>query len=437
MIVYFRFKFIKIMKKLNLIYLLIGAILFGCQLNPSLSKSKLDIDRLSLIDEMIEKAIKKNKIPGAVALIAKDNEVVYKKAFGVKDPETGEKLKTDDIFRIASMTKAITSLGIIMLWEKAMIYSLDDPIDLYIPEFRTLKVLDNFNKKDSTYTSKPTNKKITIRNLLTHTSGMGYDEIGSSEIRAVIFKEKRKFMRNSVIAFSDEDITIGETIRGLAKLPLEFEPGVKWNYSNSIDVLGYLIEVVSGKTLDEFFKDEIFNPLGMDDTYFYLPEGKNSRLVKVQTKKEEKWVTFRHDRYNVNYPIEGAKKFYSGGAGLSSTAEDYFKFLSVFLNDGKYNDIQIIGKMTNKLLQLDQIAMITSDKHKGSHGLISTVVREEDLNKGNIGSAGTLHGGGYFNTKYFADPNEKVIGILLKQTRSISEHTSNKFNRLVFSSITQ
>ena len=203
MIVYFSLKFIKIMKKLNLIYLLIGAILFGCQLNPSLSKSKLDIDRLSLIDEMIEKAIKKNKIPGAVALIAKDNEVVYKKAFGVKDPETGEKLKTDDIFRIASMTKAITSLGIIMLWEKAMIYSLDDPIDLYIPEFRTLKVLDNFNKKDSTYTSKPTNKKITIRNLLTHTSGMGYDEIGSSEIRAIIFKEKQKFMRNSVIAFSD------------------------------------------------------------------------------------------------------------------------------------------------------------------------------------------------------------------------------------------
>ena len=189
--------------------------------------------------------------------------------------------------------------------------------------------------------------------------------------------------------------------------------------------------------MDEFFKDEIFTPLGMNDTYFYLPEEKNSRLVKVQTKKEEKWVTFRHDRYNVNYPTEGAKKFYSGGAGLSSTAEDYFKFLSVFLNDGKYNDIQIIGKMTNKLLQLDQIAMITSDKHKGSHGLISTVVREEDLNKGNIGSAGTLHGGGYFNTKYFADPNEKVIGILLKQTRSISEHTSNKFNRLVFSSITQ
>ncbi len=423
------------MKRSNLIYLLIGTIFLGCQSRTSLNNSRLDINRLSLVDEMIEKAIEKNKIPGAVALIAKDNQIIYKKAFGVKDPETGEKLQTNDIFRIASMTKAITSLGIIMLWEKAMIYSLDDPIEWYIPEFKKLTVLDNFNEKDSTYTSKPTSKKITIRNLLTHTSGMGYDEIGSAEMRAIIFKEKQKFMKNSVIAFSVEDVTIAETIKRIAKLPLEFEPGLRWNYSNSIDVLGYLIEIISGKTLDQFFKDEIFTPLNMNDTHFYLPEEKNSRLVKVQTKEKEDWVSFSHNRYNVNYPIEGAKKFYSGGAGLSSTAEDYFKFLSVFLNDGSYNGKQIIGKMTNRLLQSDQMANITSNRHKGGHGLISTVIRDEDLHKGNLGSAGTLHGGGYFNTKYFADPNEKVIGILLKQTRDISEYTSNKFNRLVFSSI--
>ena len=130
----------------------------------------------------------------------------------------------------------------------------------------------------------------------------------------------------------------------------------------------------------------------MNDTYFYLPDEKKSRLVKVQTKKKEGWVSFSHNRFNVNYHIEGAKKFYSGGAGLSSTAEDYFKFLSVFLNDGSYNGKQIIGKMTNKLLQSDQMANITSNRHKGGHGLISTVIRDEDLHKGNSGSAGTLHG---------------------------------------------
>ena len=273
------------MKKSSLIYLLIILVSFGCQPKNLLNKSRLDLDRLLLIDEMIEKAIEKNEIPGAVVLVAKDNKIVYEKAFGMKNPETGEKLKTNDIFRIASMTKAITSLGIIILWERALLKSLDDPIDNYIPEFKKLEVLESFNSKDSTYTSKPTNKKITIRNLLTHTSGMGYDEIGSPEIRAIIFKEKQKFMKNSVIAFSDEEVTIGETIRRIAKLPIEFEPGLKWNYSNSIDVLGYLIEIISGKTLDQFFKDEIFTPLGMNDTYFYLPEEKKSRLVKVITKR--------------------------------------------------------------------------------------------------------------------------------------------------------
>ena len=292
------------MKKSSLIYLLIIVVSFGCQPKNLLNKSRLDLDRLLLIDEMIEKAIEKNEIPGAVVLVAKDNKIVYEKAFGMKNPETGEKLKTNDIFRIASMTKAITSLGIIILWERALLKSLDDPIDNYIPEFKKLEVLESFNAKDSTYTSKPTNKKITIRNLLTHTSGMGYDEIGSPELRAIIFKEKQNFMKNSVIAFSDEEVTIGETIRRIAKLPIEFEPGLKWNYSNSIDVLGYLIEIISGKTLDQFFKDEIFTPLGMNDTYFYLPEEKKSRLVKVITKKGKNWINYFNPRYNVNYPIE-------------------------------------------------------------------------------------------------------------------------------------
>lgn len=425
------------MKKSSLIYLLIILVSFGCQPKNLLNKSRLDLDRLLLIDEMIEKAIEINEIPGAVVLVAKDNKIVYEKAFGMKNPETGEKLKTNDIFRIASMTKAITSLGIIILWERALLKSLDDPIDNYIPEFKKLEVLESFNSKDSTYTSKPTNKKITIRNLLTHTSGMGYDEIGSPELRAIIFKEKQKFMKNSVIAFSDEEVTIGETIRRIAKLPIEFEPGLKWNYSNSIDVLGYLIEIISGKTLDQFFKDEIFTPLGMNDTYFYLPEEKKSRLVKVITKEGKNWINYFHPRYNVNYPIEGAKKFYSGGAGLSSTAKDYFKFLSVFLNNGRYNGKQIVGKMTNELVQSDQLAYITNNKNKRGHGLISGVTRDEDKYKGNRGSAGTLHGGGYFNTKYFADPKEKVIGIILKQTRGISDNTSVKFNNLVFNSIIQ
>lgn len=426
------------MKKSFLICLLISLIAIGCQTQSPSGKSRLDPKRISLVDKMIEEAIKKNKIPGAVALIAKDNKIIYKKAFGIKDPETGAKFQTDDIFRIASMTKAITSLGVVMLWERGLIPSLDYPIANYIREFKGVEVLDKFNKADSTFVTKPVNKKITIRNLLTHTSGMGYDIIGSPPMRAIIHKEKQKFMKNSCIAFSDEDITIGETIRRIAKLPLELQPGIRYNYSNSIDVLGYLIEIVSGKTLDQFFKDEIFTPLEMNDTYFYLPEEKASRLVKVLVREDEKWTPYQAVYYNINYPIAGAKKFFSGGAGLSSTAEDYFKFLSIFLNDGKYNGKQIIGKMTNKLLQLDQMDFVTSNKHKGSgHGLISRIIREKDLFKGISGSEGSIRGGGYFNTQYFADPNEKVIGILMKQTRNTYEFTSQKFTHLVFGSVVE
>ena len=375
------------MKNSFLICLFLVVISAGCQSEHLTKKSTLDPERLALVDQMLDKAVENNEIPGAVVLIAKDNQIVYKKAFGVKDPETGAKFQTDDIFRIASMTKAITSLGVIMLWERGL-FDLDDPIENYIPEFKGIGILKDFNKADSTYTTKPATKKITIRHLLTHTSGMGYDFIDwSPAMKAIFHKEKQKFMKNGTVGLSDQAVSIGETIRHMAKLPLHFEPGKKFSYAIGIDVLGYLIELASGKSLDQFFKEEIFTPLEMNDTYFYIPDEKASRLVGVYTKKEDQWVPYENKFYNVNYPIEGAKEFFSGGAGLSSTAEDYFKFLSVFLNGGRYKDKQIIGKMTNELLQLDQLPRITSNtKSSLGHGLISGIVRQKDLTKGASGS---------------------------------------------------
>ena len=410
------------------IYIFLVLLVIGC---ANSENSRIDLDRLKVVEELLTDDINNNKIPGAVVLVGNEKGIVYQKAFGIKNPLTNEKYAIDDIFRIASMTKAITSVAVLKLWEDGKI-NLDDPIEKYIPEFKDAKILETFNEKDSSYTSKPSTKKITIRQLLTHTSGIGYDFIdGNPSIKAIFHKKKQSFMKNGVMCFCDEDVTIGEAIRNLADVPLHHEPGEKFTYSMGLDVLGYMIEIVSGKKLDVFYREEIFEPLDMNDTYFYLPDSKKERLVPVQTKKDNNWVIFEDDRFNENYPVEGKRKFFAGGCGLSSTVEDYYKFLSVFLNNGKYKGKSFIGKQTNDLLFQNQLP----DTFGFGIGLALGIVLEKDLKNGGTGTAGTLLGGGYWNTSCFTDPNDKVIGIIFKQTQKIPDNSSNLFKRAVVSSI--
>ena len=410
------------------LYIFLVLLVIGC---TNSENSRIDLERLKVVEELLTDDINNNKIPGAVVLVGNEKGIVYQKAFGVKNPLTNEKYATDDIFRIASMTKAITSVAVLKLWEDGKI-NLDDPIEKYIPEFKDTEILETFNEKDSSYTSKPSTKKITIRQLLTHTSGIGYDFIdGNPSIKAIFHKKKQSFMKNGVMCFCDEDVTIGEAIRNLADVPLHHEPGEKFTYSMGLDVLGYMIEIVSGKKLDVFYREEIFDPLDMNDTYFYLPDSKKERLVPVQTKKDDNWVIFEDDRFNENYPVEGERKFFAGGCGLSSTVEDYYKFLSVFLNNGKYKGKSFIGKQTNDLLFQNQLP----DTFGFGIGLALGIVLEKDLKNGGTGTAGTLLGGGYWNTSCFTDPNDKVIGIIFKQTQKIPDNSSNLFKRAVVSSI--
>ena len=410
------------------LYIFLVLLVIGC---TNSENSKIDLERLKVVEELLTDDINNNKIPGAVVLVGNEKGIVYQKAFGVKNPLTNEKYATDDIFRIASMTKAITSVAVLKLWEDGRI-NLDDPIEKYIPEFKDTEILKTFNEKDSSYTSKPSTKKITIRQLLTHTSGIGYDFIdGNPSIKAIFHKKKQSFMKNGVMCFCDEDVTIGEAIRNLADVPLHHEPGEKFTYSMGLDVLGYMIEIVSGKKLDVFYREEIFDPLDMNDTYFYLPDSKKERLVPVQTKKDDNWVIFEDDRFNENYPVEGERKFFAGGCGLSSTVEDYYKFLSVFINNGKYKGKSFIGKQTNDLLFQNQLP----DTFGFGIGLALGIVLEKDLKNGGTGTAGTLLGGGYWNTGCFTDPNDKVIGIIFKQTQNIPDNSSNLFKRAVVSSI--
>jgi len=427
------------------LYIFLIFFLSGCYNTDSMRFSQ---ERLNNIDNIISSEIKENKIPGAVLLVGDHEKIIYQKSFGVKNPLTNEEYKVDDIFRIASMTKAVTSLGIIKLWERGLI-GLDDPVEKYIKEFKDVTILDSFNEDDSSFTSSPSPSKITIRQLMTHTSGIGYGFIdGNSQIKSIYKKEKDKFMKYGVLCFCDEDITIGETIKNLAHVPLHHEPGEKYTYGIGLDVLGYLIEVVTGKTLDVFFNEEIFSPLEMYDTYFYLPENKKERLVPVLTKDDNNWKIFTDDRFNINYPVEGSKKFFAGGCGLSSTVKDYYNFLSVFINDGRFKGKNIISKQTNDLLFQNQLPGIENfyllNYGKGNlknesfplgHGLAFGLIREEDLRLGGRGSKGTLYWGGYYNTAYFADPNDKFIGIIFKQTQNIEDNSSELFQRAVTSAV--
>ena len=420
------------MKK-HILILLVSSVIFSC------TENSINYDQ---IDSMINNEIEANNIPGAVILIGDEKGINYQKSYGIKNPETKEEFKNDDIFRIASMTKAITSFAVVKLWEKGLI-DFDDPIKKYIPEFEYVEILDSFNEIDSSYTTRKRTKDITIRQLLTHTSGIGYDFIdGNPAIKAIYHKKKQDFMDYGVLCFCDQDVTIGESIRKLSNVPLHHEPGEKYTYGIGLDVLGYMIEIVSNKTLDVFFKEEIFDPLEMTDTYFYIPESKSERLVPVQTFNSglsyntnivdnDSWVIFEDKRFNVNYPIEGERVFFAGGCGLSSTVKDYYNFLSIFLNEGKFKGKQIIEKTTNDLIYKNQL----SDEFNTSIGLVFGITSKNDKWFNDGKTEGVLHWGGYWNTNFFADNKNKLIALIYKQTQNTSENSWGKFREIIYQSI--
>lgn len=386
----------------------------------------LSEERLARIDVMLTGAIENQQIPGAVALVARNGVIVYHKAFGLAEAGTGRVLQKDDIFRIASQTKAITATAVMMLWEEGK-FRLDDPISQYIPEFIDPQVLDTFNEADSSYTTLPASREITIRHLLTHTSGIGYGAIDGDDRFRKIYQKA-----GIVDLFTTRPVTIGENVKKLARLPLHHHPGDQYTYSEGLDVLGYFIEIISGLPLDEFFRTRIFDPLGMEDTWFYLPQEKHDRLVEVQTFQEGEWVRYTPSiDYDPDYPVKGAGAFFSGGAGLCSTARDYATFLQMYLNQGELNGIRLLSRTTIKVIMANQIGALRV--HPGEYyGLAFGVFNEEGEAIGGQGSAGTFEWGGYFNTQYFADPQELLIGIVMKQTQETSgDQTGWKFSQLV------
>jgi CubicO group peptidase (beta-lactamase class C family) len=384
--------------------------------------------RLNRIDNMLDAYVKNQQLPGVVALIVRDGKIVYHKAFGYSDIEKKSSLKKDDIFRIASQSKAITSLAVMMLWEEGK-FLLDEPVSNYIPEFKSPTVLKTFNASDSSFTTEPAKSEVTIRQLLTHTSGIDYAAIGSQEFKAVYAKATVP----SGIG-NDKDV-LGDKMKILGKLPLKHQPGERWTYGLNSDLLGYLVEVWSGMSFDQFLKTRIFDPLGMKDTYFYLPKEKHNRLVALHENKGQVVVRMKANAYdgvNPDYP-KLAGTYFSGGAGLSSTVEDYAKFLQLFLNQGEYNGIRLLSRKTVELMLTDQIPeTVTSGNEFGLGFGLETLKNDYQ----SVVSLGSFTWGGAFNTHYWADPKERLIGLVFTNVYSTPHwNIGEKFRVLTYQAI--
>jgi CubicO group peptidase (beta-lactamase class C family) len=385
--------------------------------------------RLDKVEAMLQNAVDNREIPGAVALVVRRGGIVLHEAFGVSDHTSQKEMTRDAIFRIASQSKAITATAVMMLWEEGK-FRLDDPISDYIPEFKDPQVLESFSEQDSTYTTRPAEKEITIRHLLTHTSGIGYGIIDRDERFRKIYAKA-----GIVDLYTTDDISIADNIKKLAVLPLHHVPGESFTYSEGLDVLGYFIEIVSGMPFDVFLQNRLFGPLGMDDTGFYLASDKADRLVTVQRPADDGWEAHPITFYDPDYPVKGAKRFFSGGAGLCSTAKDYAIFLQMYLNGGSYNGVRILSPTTIRSIMGDQMGIPLGESGY-YYGLAFGVVTPKGQDLGGTGSAGTFDWGGYFNTQYFADPEEEVIGVLMKQTQGLQrDDTGWKFRQMTFAAI--
>jgi len=374
----------------------------------------LSSERLERITTAVQNDITGKRIAGAVTLVVRHGKVAWFKAQGMTDREAGKPMPTDAMFRICSMTKPITTVAAMMLYEEGK-FLLEDPVSKYLPEFKDMKVLVK-PAKGEPYTI-PASKEITIRDLMRHTSGMTYN--WNEDLGAMYEKA------NVASGLLQYDGTIADNTKSLAGMPLLFTPGEKWEYSLSVDVLGRLIEVWSGKPLDEFFRTRIFEPLGMKDSYFFVPENKQGRLATAYTYYPDKGLNRFPDTpiregtfvYSADYPTKGPKKLFSGGAGLVSTAMDYARFCQMMLDEGKVGSTRLLSRKTVELMTHDQLGKIAPDQGFGLGFGIDGV--KEPLSE--LSSPGSYEWGGFFYTAFSIDPKEQMIVVFMAQLHPTGE----------------
>jgi CubicO group peptidase (beta-lactamase class C family) len=388
----------------------------------------LSSDRLERLRTVMQEYVDEGRVAGVVTYIARNGRVAHLEAVGMADIEAGRAMQKDTIFRIASQTKALTSVAVMMLVEEGRV-GLSDPVARFLPAFEKTTVA--VPSADSSVDVVPAKRAITIRDLLTHTAGISYGEgPGQDQWKAAGIQGWY---------FADRDEPVSAVVERMASLPMDAQPGERFVYGYNTDILGVVVETVSGMTLAEFFEERITGPLSLEDTRFYLPPAQKDRLAAVYAAKEGGIERATDPRLGQGHYVEGPRVAFAGGAGLLSTARDYGRFLQALLDGGELDGVQLLSPKTIELMTVNHVgprlAEAWDDRHGMGFGLGFDVV--VDLGEyARHGSLGAWGWGGAYHTTYWVDPKEQLVALLMTQLRPAGDSDiQRKFRALVYQSI--
>ena len=392
-----------------LAFALLGSSAFAAGHSEAAASVGMSAERLARLDTALQGYVDRQEVPGVVALIARRGKIVYHKSFGYREVESKSPMKNDVIFRIASMTKPIASVALMTLWEEGR-FQLRDPISDHLPEFKNMRVAVKASQGEylaDPYKTVPAKRAITFQHLLTHTSGLANAYRGFTRPLYQELGQRRK-----------PDWTIGDYVKELAKLPLNYEPGEAWEYGPGIDVTGRLVEVLSGMTFDEYLKKRIFEPLSMKDTHFYLPKSKLPRLVALYHPNDDGKIELTEAPDADSRYVREPHVYFSGGGGLVSTTADYYRFHQMMLNGGVLDGERIIGPRTVRLMTSNHIGDKEVWLRGAGYGFGIGYSVVTDIGQTAMPtSLGSYAWGGAYCTAFWVDPEDELIGILMTQVR--------------------
>lgn len=409
---------------------LLAALVFGsaalaAPVQPS--QGGVAADRLARIDAVLQQHVDANRIAGAVALVLRDGRPVYERAFGWSDREAGRRMTPDAIFRIASQTKAITSVAVLALMEEGR-FSLNTPVGQFIPGFsRTTVAMKGVSGVETV----PARRAITIRDLLTHTAGISY---GTEPLIAALYEAKNLGPAAGYGWYTaDKDEDTCTTVERLATLPFVAQPGESYVYGYNTDVLGCVVERASGMPLDRFVAERITKPLGMHDTHFFLPAAKRDRLAAVYAAGPDGTIVRAPDgaRGQGHY-VDGPRKNFAGGAGLLSTARDYARFLEMTRQGGALDGARILAPRTVALMTTNQVGTMHSASGLGFGLGFQTVERYGAYS---LSSVGSYRWGGAYGSVYLVDPQARLVVVLMVQMLPNRTEYGQLFPTLVYQAL--
>jgi CubicO group peptidase (beta-lactamase class C family) len=386
-------------------------------------------ERLARIDRLLKDAVDSNRIAGAVALVLRDGQVVYEKAVGWADKEAGRRMTTDAIFRIASQTKAVTSVAILALLEEGKL-TLGDRVSRFIPTFARTMVA---TRTDSGRILVPSRRAITIRDLLTHTAGISY---GTDSLMAPLYQAKGLGPAAGWGWYTtDKNEPICETMERLGTLPFDRQPGEAWVYGYNTDILGCVVERASGMPLDEFLRTRITDPLRMPDTRFFLPPGHRERLTAVYASDSTgRAMRAPAGPLGQGDYLEGPRRSFSGGAGLLSTARDYARFLEMLRKDGALDGARILAPHTVRLMTTNQVGTLFSANGTGFGLGFQTTDR---YGASGMTSVGSFAWSGAYGTSSWVDPKERLVAVLMLQQLPNSSGVATRFPTMVYQALVE